>query len=108
MTTAPAPKKMSASYTISTSVYAVANDVRVVPTLQYLKAYAPRHGLGFRYLDMVVCFSWFYPSQDVETERHTITSMNCIGNIQRQNDNPMAPAHGLYPQSKLRGFSPTR
>ena len=31
--------------------------------------------------------SWFYLPQDFEAEPHTITSMNCMGNIQRQTDN---------------------
>ncbi len=67
--------------------------VRVSPTLPIRKGTSVAASLVIA-MQPERILSWFYLPQDFEAEPHTITPMNCMGNIQRQTDNvqsyPMA------------------
>ncbi len=48
--------------------------------------------------------SWFYLPQDFETEPHTITPMNCIGNIRSPSDNVQSYPMAISSPHQNRGF----
>ncbi len=48
--------------------------------------------------------SWFYLPQDFETEPHTITSMNCMGNLRSPSDNVQSYPMAISSPQQNRGF----